>query len=789
MVKNKQVTTDESYPSTQTLSASTTIAVRAGLADDVIYVSSSENVTLNSSPRIQTSGVSDRQTITIVNVGTFSITIPNGGSLATDFSIVLRAGKTARFIYSASLNQWVSISGGSMALQNADSVSLTGGKIAGGLVYSGSGVNFNNRSLFQILSDFETANNITSNTFGALNTQALLKTNTWTIKARLTSFPNVSQMQALVQPYVATTELVFLQSFYVVARLEECVVLVETGTPSDGLYYLFQNSNNSQFSIKRVPDSAITLNAGDLIYARDSNQTYQVVSIGYGVDPLDPFGNEYFYPILQAPADLGSINTELSNQADAIAELQSRSIKVAYVSSAFDLPETDEMKTLMAVSDGTDPDEWLLIRASVPLSAPGGGVNWTPNGIFYKNASNNLVKVSAYESIGSIPEGTMIFSKFSFRYYATIILTDSPTRYFFEQVTPIVQIGGSDEILVNNNGGDVTVQLESNFLERIDTIEQSVGEKVSFAAVGQPLGLAPLDEDSKVPSEYLPPIAPLRETYLYTTPGTYSLSIPSWATRISYRVLGAGGGGGGGRADVAGVNRTGGSGGAGGGYSPGEIAISDLIAAFGAQTALTVVVGTGGNGGNSVAATSSGGNGVAGEASSLQYGAGNYFAQAPGGARGSGGTTATVPGGTGGTGLFLGGTGGQSATSGASVGASSNNPAAAGGGGGASMNTSNAIATGAVGGIGDRRNGGTSATGGAGAATGNATAGSNATALTVGAFSGGGGGGGGSAASGNGGKGGDGIRGGGGGGGGSATGGVSGAGGRGGDGAVEVTFY
>ncbi|BAS55343.1 hypothetical protein NIES2135_53720 [Leptolyngbya boryana NIES-2135] len=485
MPKPKQISIkDAVFPNTQILTAASTISVRAGFAEDIITVSSAANVTLTSNPRIQTSGVSDRQQITIVNLGNFSITIPSGGAVSSaGLSIVIRSGRTATFIYSATLSQWIAISSGSMALQHADAVDISGGKIAGGLVYSGSGVNFNNRSLFQILSGFETADNITSDTFQALSSQAQLKTNLWTIQARLTAFPTVSQLQALVQPYRATTPLDFLQSFFTVGRLEDCIVLVNIGTPSDGLYYLFQNSANNQFSILRVPDSAITLNAGDLIYARADNKLYQVASMSYGVDPLDPFGNEYFYPVVQPAIDLTAITTELSNQSNAITELQSRLIKLGYVSPTFDHPSTNEIKNLMAVSDGTDPDEWLLIRASVPTSGPGSTVVWTPNGIFYKNASNNLVKVPAYESIGSIPEGTQIFSRLSFRYYATIILTDSPTRYFFEEVTPIVQINGSDEILVNNDGGDVTVQLESAFLERIDTIEQGLGEKASLADV------------------------------------------------------------------------------------------------------------------------------------------------------------------------------------------------------------------------------------------------------------------------------------------------------------------
>lgn len=229
--------------------------------------------------------------------------------------------------------------------------------------------------------------------------------------------------------------------------------------------------------------------------------------------------------------------------------------------------------------------------------------------------------------------------------------------------------------------------------------------------------------------------------YLDITTGTSSFTVPKDVFEISAVVVGGGGGGGGGE---TGRNQ-GVTGGAGGGLAYGTFAVTP-------GEVLTVVVGTGGNGG-----AAGGGNGTAGGASSISRGA-TVLLQGAGGGAGLERSTATVTGGastgtarvgggaggnSGGnstdTGSGGGGAGGYSAAGGAggTTGAGSNSTGGGGGGGGAT-NSGQGYGGGGVGLLGA----GTNGTGGALNTVGSSTGGSggaNGTRAAGGAYGGGGG--------------------------------------------------
>jgi hypothetical protein len=155
MVKAKQIQIDGSYPETQLLTATSTILVRPGLAEDLIAVASDENITLTGSP-LQTASILERQQITIVNSGVFDITIPASSAIKSGgLPIVIRSGSAATFIYRSALDQWIAMTNGSMALQHADDVAISGGTISGDTIYSGSEANLNDRPFSEILTELE----------------------------------------------------------------------------------------------------------------------------------------------------------------------------------------------------------------------------------------------------------------------------------------------------------------------------------------------------------------------------------------------------------------------------------------------------------------------------------------------------------------------------------------------------------------------------------------------------------------------------------------------------------
>lgn len=290
--------------------------------------------------------------------------------------------------------------------------------------------------------------------------------------------------------------------------------------------------------------------------------------------------------------------------------------------------------------------------------------------------------------------------------------------------------------------------------------------------------------------------APRRLVQAYSSAGSNSVTIPTWATELRVFLIGGGGGGGGGaRNDTSGANATG-----GGGGSPGGIVetvrfhVSDLLSL---GSTINAVVGAGGasGAGATSGAGAAGSNGGTGGYSYIEISGGRLLTKAAGGNGGGGGQNGAT-GGTGGASLSgtqtytqyatnAGAAGGSGNSAGSSAVNGANNPAPGGGGG--SLGTSDATKNGGDGGIGSLIRGGEHHAAAAGGASAGA-AGTSPSYTLLPWMSGHGGGGGASHPSGVGGAGGAGQRGGGGGGGGAGRGGNGGAGGVGGDGYVLLVW-
>lgn len=164
-------------------------------------------------------------------------------------------------------------------------------------------------------------------------------------------------------------------------------------------------------------------------------------------------------------------------------------------------------------------------------------------------------------------------------------------------------------------------------------------------------------------SQYTPP-----GQVEFTTTGTQTWTVPVGITEISAVCIGGGGGGGGGESG----RNDGVSGGAGGGLAYGKISVTP-------GEVLTIVVGTGGNGGTST------NNGTAGGPSTISRGA-TVLLSGGGGNGGLARSTATVTGGTGSgtqlTGSFAGGNSGGNSTDTGSGGGGAGGYSGAGGAGG-----------------------------------------------------------------------------------------------------------
>ena len=239
----------------------------------------------------------------------------------------------------------------------------------------------------------------------------------------------------------------------------------------------------------------------------------------------------------------------------------------------------------------------------------------------------------------------------------------------------------------------------------------------------------------------------------YTSPGTFTFTVPDGCTSISAVAIGAGGGGAGGDGGRVQAN----TGGGGGALCYGTIAVT-------AGESLTIVVGTGGaagngndgsNGGNStisrgVTALLTAGGGQGGPERSIPSGPGGTYTidasvtNSGGGNGGAGGAGSdTVSGGSGGGGAGgysgAGGTGGPYTGSGATAGAGG------GGGGGSGYPGTGATIAGSGGGtgiLGSGSNGtaGTGSVGGGGGGGSSGTAGSTNSTTGGGNYGGGGGG-------------------------------------------------
>ena len=268
------------------------------------------------------------------------------------------------------------------------------------------------------------------------------------------------------------------------------------------------------------------------------------------------------------------------------------------------------------------------------------------------------------------------------------------------------------------------------------------------------------------------------EVTSYTSSGSSTYTIPSWARTLYVVCSGAGGGGGSGRASAASTNQFGGGGGGSGAISELYIKVADLTGN------ITVVVGAGGTGGAAVASTNNGNNGNNGGDTTIVNNSITIL-KSSGGSGGSGGTASLGTGGAGGViGDFIGVTGGASSiTTAAALGTNSVNRVGGGGGGGGGSDSANNWRSGGNGGSGyfGLVSGGTAATAAGGTAATNGSSPSNVQ------LSGGGGGGGalGSGIR----NGANGLRGGGGGGGSAGYGANSGAGGNGGSGWVIIFAY
>lgn len=279
-------------------------------------------------------------------------------------------------------------------------------------------------------------------------------------------------------------------------------------------------------------------------------------------------------------------------------------------------------------------------------------------------------------------------------------------------------------------------------------------------------------------------------TTVYSTAGTYSLAIPSWATSARFRLQGGGSGGAAGGRRGAGVATQGGAGGNSGYYAEWECDTADLTGP------LEVIVGVGGTGapGISVDGDATGTGGSAGGDTSIRNnnGAGDVICVAQGGAVPGGRSAATVAqlseeGWT----ANQGGAGTTGTANGAAGVATSLVKTPGSGGGGGGLSTGNSPSNGGRGGKGGHGIDYDGATNGQLGGTAPANPGVDAVASAGRRGSGGPGGGSGGAGDGssNGGRGGDGIRGtGGGGGGGARSPATSGRGGNGGAGWALITF-
>ena len=147
------------------------------------------------------------------------------------------------------------------------------------------------------------------------------------------------------------------------------------------------------------------------------------------------------------------------------------------------------------------------------------------------------------------------------------------------------------------------------------------------------------------------PTAPSR----YSTPGSYSYTIPAFVKSINVQVTGGGGGGSDGTGDVSGIGRTNGTPGAGGGAAP-VVTLNNYTVTTG--QVLSITVGAGGGGGGAY-----GNSGATGGTSSVYIGA-TKLAMSTGG---SGGGAPPSNGGI----SYGGGAGSGSGAAGVSVGSAS----------------------------------------------------------------------------------------------------------------------
>lgn len=99
----------------------------------------------------------------------------------------------------------------------------------------------------------------------------------------------------------------------------------------------------------------------------------------------------------------------------------------------------------------------------------------------------------------------------------------------------------------------------------------------------------------------------------YTTPGSFTIAVPSTVKSIGYKIVGGGGGGAGGNKVAAGGTEYGGQSGGGGGYCFGTINKQS-----GLPTSLLIWVGVGGTGGNGASTIGLGSNGTNGGSSFIR---------------------------------------------------------------------------------------------------------------------------------------------------------------------------
>ena len=190
----------------------------------------------------------------------------------------------------------------------------------------------------------------------------------------------------------------------------------------------------------------------------------------------------------------------------------------------------------------------------------------------------------------------------------------------------------------------------------------------------------------------------------YSTPGTYTFTVPACVTSITVQCWGAGGGGGG--ADEGGSGAAA-AGGGGGGYA--TATLTNLSATY------TVVVGSGGGGGNT-----SGSNGTSGGSSTVTNGTVTVTGVGGGGGEGETSSGVATPGGTGGGGTFVGVTG--TFYKGGNGGLGNNQDYNDGGGGGGGAGSSGNGATPATPGENANAVGGAGGTGNASGSGGSVTA-------------------------------------------------------------------